>query len=377
MIIPSYKPAFVYGGPVRSVACLCENLAKRGHDVTVYTTNANGRENLPVHISKPINVSGVKVYYFKRRTKDHSNYTPGLLGKLNETAQDFDVVHIHSWWNLVTMPSVQICLQKGIRPAFSPRGSLAGYTFTHKNLRIKSILHRFFGKTLLQKCIFLASTPKEANEVDQAVGRTTIKVLPNMLDLPSKVFAHHASDTFRLIFIGRVAPGKNIELLIQVLNTGFEFPIQLTIIGDGEPSYIRALKQQNSSNHSIEWLGALDGDQKWEHLAQSDLLVLPSLSENFANVVPEALSQGTCVLVSESVGIASYIEKKELGWISDGNPVSWKRKIELIRSDAESRDRIRQIGPAQAHSSFSPESLIPLYENFYFDVVNSQSLKKA
>ena len=37
-----YKPAYVYGGPVKSVATLCEGLARLGNQVTVFTTNANG-----------------------------------------------------------------------------------------------------------------------------------------------------------------------------------------------------------------------------------------------------------------------------------------------------------------------------------------------
>jgi len=38
-----YAPAYVYGGPARSVPLLCEALARVGAAVTVLTTNANGR----------------------------------------------------------------------------------------------------------------------------------------------------------------------------------------------------------------------------------------------------------------------------------------------------------------------------------------------
>ena len=41
-----YKPAYTYGGPVRSIATLCEGMVKEGADVTVYTTNANGNSQL-------------------------------------------------------------------------------------------------------------------------------------------------------------------------------------------------------------------------------------------------------------------------------------------------------------------------------------------
>jgi len=47
-VIPAYKPAYVYGGPTRSTAELCEALANKGHEVTVYATKANGKTDLEV-----------------------------------------------------------------------------------------------------------------------------------------------------------------------------------------------------------------------------------------------------------------------------------------------------------------------------------------
>jgi glycogen synthase len=47
-IIASYKPAYVYGGPVMSVSMLAEQLALAGNQVDVYTTTANGKTELPV-----------------------------------------------------------------------------------------------------------------------------------------------------------------------------------------------------------------------------------------------------------------------------------------------------------------------------------------
>jgi hypothetical protein len=41
-VIPSYYPAVRYGGPIRSVHALCAALVRRGHQVSVYTTNIDG-----------------------------------------------------------------------------------------------------------------------------------------------------------------------------------------------------------------------------------------------------------------------------------------------------------------------------------------------
>ena len=61
-----YAPAFVYGGPPRSIHGLCLALRRRGVDVSVYTTDANGVATLPPHLTEPHEYEGVPVTYFPR-----------------------------------------------------------------------------------------------------------------------------------------------------------------------------------------------------------------------------------------------------------------------------------------------------------------------
>src|SRR6185503_9537557 len=121
-VIPSYKPAYIYGGTVVVSGLLAESLAKQGHEVTVYTTTANGKTELNVETGKEIIVDGVKVFYFKRFTKDHSHISPGLWQKIFHTARRFDVVHLHSWWNPCIVIAAALCKLRGIKPVLSPHG---------------------------------------------------------------------------------------------------------------------------------------------------------------------------------------------------------------------------------------------------------------
>ncbi len=61
-VIPSYYPAFKFGGPIASVHFLNKSLAKKGVEVTVYTTNIGLEGEVP--INQEVNVDGVKVIYF-------------------------------------------------------------------------------------------------------------------------------------------------------------------------------------------------------------------------------------------------------------------------------------------------------------------------
>ena len=64
-VVHGYKPAWRVGGPIVSVSALAEHLAKRGHEVTVFTTNMNLDQKLDVPLKTPIRIEGVDVYYFQ------------------------------------------------------------------------------------------------------------------------------------------------------------------------------------------------------------------------------------------------------------------------------------------------------------------------
>ena len=48
VVMPCYQPAIYYGGPVSAVHEMNKALVKSGVDVTVFTTNANGKSRLNV-----------------------------------------------------------------------------------------------------------------------------------------------------------------------------------------------------------------------------------------------------------------------------------------------------------------------------------------
>jgi hypothetical protein len=59
-VVPSYLPAVRYGGPIFAVHGLCRALAKRGHEVQVFTTNIDGPGISPTPIGTPVDLDGIK-----------------------------------------------------------------------------------------------------------------------------------------------------------------------------------------------------------------------------------------------------------------------------------------------------------------------------
>jgi len=395
-ITPSYKPAYIYGGTTVSISRLCEaqadllkNLNKKTNKVTVYTTTANGKDELEIDSNKPILVDNVEVWYFKRQTKDHTHFSIGLLKKLFQTAQNFDAIHVHSWWNTVVIFSVLLCILKGVKVIVAPRGMLGEYTLQSQKKSPKSIFHKFIGKKLLKKSYLHLTAQIEREEVNY-IKDNRVFVLPNLLSIPTnqnKITQENKiiedSKTFKLVFMSRIHHKKGIEILIEAIaqfnnqnDTNAKINLQLDLIGKSESiEYENSLKNLISKKNledKVNWIGWLEGNQKFEHLEKSDLFVLPSFNENFANVVIECLSTGTPVLVSDKVGLANYVKEKKLGWVCKTNNIeSLLQTLKVAINDKEKREEIQKTAPQIIQNDFSSQKLAQKYIEIYEKIKNT------
>ena len=365
IIVPSYKPAYVYGGPIRVVADLCESLVKAGQSVTVFCTSANGKIELNLVPGKKYDVNGVNVYYFSRIIKGHTNYSPQLLKSIRNEYRQFDIIHIHSWWNFIAIASAFFLSRRGVKPIITPHGSVSPYTFNSGRKWLKRFIHYTIGKKLLECSYIHSATEKEDKEIGFYVRNQDRYIISNLLDLPKEIYGIHSdANLLRIIFVGRIHPVKNLETIFRAL-AGITFPYAFYIIGDGEEKYVQELRARTMENRFIQWKGPLDGEEKFNLLAQSDLLVLPSFTENFGNVVFEALSQGTAVLVSEYVGSKDYVITNDLGWVSENSVDHWKAKLELVNSSKEKRQSIRLKAPGCIERDFKSQKLAAEYISMY------------
>jgi glycosyltransferase involved in cell wall biosynthesis len=370
-IIPTYKPAYIYGGTITSISLLCENLvAKSACKVTVLSTTANGKDELPVYKNAPKNVGGVDVYYFPRWTKDHSQLSPALLWYLFRNAKRFDAIHIHSWWNLSVLLAAFVCLLRGVKPVLSPRGMLSAFTITG---RFKPVFHRFLGKKLLKNTYLHTTSPQETAECLAIIPDWQHADLPNFLDTPlfdlPKLNGHKKTEnkTFNLLFLSRLHQKKGVELLFDAL-ADVPFDWTLTMAGGGETDYLEQLKTRSKNLHidlKINWLGWVNASERTAVFEAADLLVLPSHNENFANVVIESLATGTPVLVSQHVGLAAYVSHKKLGWVCDTTVESVREKLIEAYTQVDVRADISARSPTQIHEDFDPSVLVKKYVKMY------------
>jgi glycosyltransferase involved in cell wall biosynthesis len=366
-ISPSYKPAFIYGGTTVSISKLCESLVEIGHTVTVLSTTANGQTELPEQSKIPVDVSGVKVYYFRRLTKDHTHFSPALLYFLWNHVKNYEVIHIHSWWNLVAVFAVLVCWLRGIKPILAPRGMLSAYSFANENSIKKQLIHHSIGKFLLAKTILHATAEAELLEGQSIIPNWQGFVLPNILPLfAKKLPISPKKDTKKVnfLFLSRIDRKKGIEFMFAALANLPNASYQCTIIGSCEENYLQELQtlaKQLQIEKNIHWAGRIEGDMRFQYYADADIFMLLSHNENFANVVIEALSQGTAVVISDKVGLATYVQANNFGEICNLEITEITEKLTNLMQNTEKLQNIRENSPTQIQKDFDMQTIAKQY----------------
>lgn len=110
-----------------------------------------------------------------------------------------------------------------------------------------------------------------------------------------------ATKVSKFLYVGRLAPEKNLFRLIEVFGRLREFT--LTIVGYGP------LEQElrSAAGSNITFAGPIDNSLMPDIYRLHDVFVLPSKSEPWGLVVEEALNNGLPVAVSDRVGCAEEI----------------------------------------------------------------------
>ena len=372
----SYKPAFIYGGPTMSVSKLSEVLVNNNINLSVLTTRANGSEELNVNLGKSILVDKVPVTYYKRITKDHTHFSPTLYYALNHqlsaTARKADniIVHIHTWWNLVSVISCLIAILKNTTVVLSPRGTLSSYSFGNRNNLIKNIIFRF-SKPLFRRCHFHVTSENEKQAILSLVNPKSITNIPNLVSLPEVIPRHTTAkdeqEPLKLLFLSRIEQKKGLELLFEALKD-LNLNYTLTIGGTGDQAYINSLQSHSKAleiDHKISWIGHQSSDKKFDLMAAHHLLVLPSYDENFANVVVESLASGTAVLVTENVGLSDYVKANEFGWVCKFDKEDLRNSLLQAGSDNQKLESIRNTAPEKIRRDFSDSEVCKQYIEMY------------
>jgi len=121
------------------------------------------------------------------------------------------------------------------------------------------------------------------------------------------------ADSFEVLFVGQVSPGKGVPYLLQAFQQ-LKHPRKcLRVVGSMSPEIQQILPRLPTGG--VEFVGAVPQAQLPEMMSASHLLVLPSIDDGFGMVLSQALACGCPVLASTNTGADDLIADGDEGFI--------------------------------------------------------------
>lgn len=289
------------------VRALSQGLAAHGLVSTVLTANygaARGRV-----APAAIEVDGVSVRYL-RRAASH-RWTPLAPAAFGALPSQVDIVHILGLRDPLTSAVAARCQSRRVPYVVEPLGMLRPVV---RKIRTKQLVDKVLTRRVLQLARGVVVTSlAEADDVAAFDSSLRVWIRPNpLLELPAA--RTPPKSVKRLIVVGRISRKKRVELAISVAAT---MQLPLTIVGpddgDGTLTLLKRMIRDLEIEHLVRFAGARWGQELFELIMAHDLLLCPSVNENFGQVVVEAAALGVPVVVSRSVGASELVERLNCG----------------------------------------------------------------
>lgn len=327
------------GGPSRSVYTLTRGLRDFGLDTEIVSYNYTFNPNIAKEPwIRAMDVDKMLPFEYDSRFK----------GFLDE--REYDLFHIHSIYSYPVTIAARLARKKNVPYIIAPRGSLYRSAIKGSSALKKYLFNHLFLFSDLNHASAIQATCKEELEEIRALGiKTPVAIIPNSVPIPEKMSAYGNPSKLRIGFLGRINPIKNLDGLLRAWKaSGLDDEGELYIVGkaqlEKEQEYEKQLHELESELclKNVIWTGAKFGKEKDDLLRSFSYLVLPSHSENFGMVVPEALLQGVPVIASKGTPW-SMLEEHHCGWWVDDSVDGLTKGLTDVRTVSEDSRKTMSI----------------------------------
>lgn len=347
-VIPDLNPE--RGGPSRNVPDICQALAESGTDVTLYSTHEPG---------KPITIDPERVPYEVSLFSSKA----GLIGaawnlsaQIASSSGRFDLVHIHSLWNVVATWSAAGSRRARLPYVVSPTGML-----DHVCLKRRSTLKRVYAALFERHTVEGASLLHFQNDAEAESKRVKWFRFPKHFVVANGMSLEQSpvergsfrrsfpelKDRQLMLYLGRLHAIKGLDLQLQALSKLVKNNPQIiwVLIGpdDGEwPRLQRAIRDMGLEEN-VRWLGPIMGPERLAALAEADVVVQTSFYECYSTTVSEALAVGAPLVITDTVH-RPEVERAGAGRVISRDADELASAVEEICRSPERAESMRVAG---------------------------------
>lgn len=339
-------------GPSVSVPRLAEAQARLGAEVVIATVgdpHASHPNRTTVHHRRyPQSAAGVPIL-------SNLCLSSPMQAMLREAPTAFDVVHSHGLWLAPNVYPIAAA-KKGVLWAVSPRGMLGAAALKFSPLKKKAFWTLAQRPALRHAGLIHATSEEEAQDAQKAGIVSPVIVVPNGITLPP-LSSGGEGPRRTILSLGRVHPKKGLDRLIDAwAMIAARFPEwKVRIVGPDERGHARELRLRISASGAprIAVEGPLFGQEKESAYSQAGLFALPTLNENFAMTVAEALAAEIPVVSTRGAPWAG-LETHDCGrWIDHGPDAMAAALSELLALDDAERAAMGRRGRDWMAADFS------------------------
>ena len=383
ILVTSFSIAPRTGGLRVGVLGLCKGLANRGHQVSLYTTNADGDKTLDVLLGVSTLEEGVEVFFYPAQRIIFGNvFSFPMARALNHRVPNADLVLIHSLYQFTSTAAAHYCRKFRVPYVLRPHGILDPSLARHRRWLLKWAYIQLFEK----KNFNCAAAIQYSSRMEEEMARQFMTVKSPSLLIPEGIslgpFAKlPRRGSFRarypemagkslILYLGRLHQKKGLELLVEAFSrvAGRRDDAHLVLAGSGDSDYVMRITKMLRDLGVFDRTtitGQLDDDEKLAVLRDADVFVLPSYGENFGISVVEAMACGLPVLISDKVGIWREIAEAEAGIVTTCQSEKIANAIQMLLSDPGLRMALGQRGKMLVGAQFSIDRMAERMETAY------------
>lgn len=223
--------------------------------------------------------------------------------------------------------------------------------------KLQHYLLRPFVKTISRRADIVFSYGGKVTGIIKAIGVDPGKIVEipsgTEKDMIAASIAGHEKGPLQFVFMGRFERRKGVPELNEAIRSllSENIPFRFEFIGP-IPAEFRI------AHASVGYHGEIRDFNKIREILQgSDVLVCPSWSEGFPNVILEAMANGLAVIATDVGAVAAMVDAQN-GWlIKPGDPEGLKQALKMAVASQESLRQKKQSSLVRMRSIFNWDSI--------------------
>ncbi len=308
------------GGPASFVPKIAELYVNSGHDVTVVClTDRKQTDNYNFKVVRILRNQNLPIRWIKTVSQIiRHGYNADLLF-VNGLPMESYIANIFTRKKLIRKIVGDWAWERGMNKKIINE-SFDEFQNKKHNLHLE--IAKFSRGWTATKADLIITPSNHLKNVVKGWGvkENCIKVIYNGTKLKNRPDSidNQAFDYFRFITIGRLAPWKNIDIIIKALsdykkvNQNFIF----YIVGSGpDETKLKQLVEDLDLEDFITFTGQLQKDELNYYLQKSDIYIQASSYEGLPHVILEAMSYNLSIISTPIGGTNEIIQDGKNGWV--------------------------------------------------------------